>query len=237
MSRISTRTSTRISTRSSAPTSLNGGLRRTPTIDLGLGGAALVEPDNDTLTGALVEMQMFTYEQVRERLDVQNVGDVERLGRTIGGLAILALGSTAPQSMQWPVRMLGAGIALTGVAGWCPLYHSTGVTSARRAGRPAGRSHAPALAHARSAAIRDDAGSGTMTSTLDGAFDALVAGRHGDPFALLGPHLEHGHLVIRALLPDRRAGAGHARRRRTARDGQARTPAASSKPRCLASIA
>ena len=110
-------------------TSLNGGLRRTPTIDLGLGGAALVEPDNDTLTGALVEIDMLTYEQARERLDVQNVGDVERLGRTIGGLAILALGSGSPRSVRWPLRALGAGIALTGVTGWCPLYHSAGVTS------------------------------------------------------------------------------------------------------------
>jgi glutaredoxin len=110
-------------------TSLNGGLRRTPTIDLGLGGAALVEPDNDTLTGALVEIDMLTYDQTRERLDVQNVGDVERLGRTIGGLAILALGSGSPRSVRWPLRALGAGIALTGVTGWCPLYHSAGVTS------------------------------------------------------------------------------------------------------------
>ena len=29
---------------------LNGGRRRTPVIDLGMGGSPLVEPDNDTLT-------------------------------------------------------------------------------------------------------------------------------------------------------------------------------------------
>jgi 1,4-alpha-glucan branching enzyme len=40
-----------------------------------------------------------------------------------------------------------------------------------------------------------------MTSTIDRGFDALVAGRHGDPFALLGPHIENGHLVIRAYRP------------------------------------
>ena len=34
---------------------LNRGQRRTPVIDLGLGGPPLVEPDNDSLTGALVE--------------------------------------------------------------------------------------------------------------------------------------------------------------------------------------
>ena len=33
---------------------LNDGTRRTPTIDMGVGGGALVEPENDTLTGALV---------------------------------------------------------------------------------------------------------------------------------------------------------------------------------------
>src|SRR5262245_18533071 len=110
-------------------TALNGGVRRTPTIDLGVGGSALVEPDNDTLTGALVEMEMLTHEQARERLDVQNVGDIERIGRTMAGLAILALGSAAPRRMRWPTRVLGAGIAVTGVTGWCPVYHSTGVTS------------------------------------------------------------------------------------------------------------
>ena len=110
-------------------TSLNGGVRRTPTIDLGLGGAALVEPDNDTLTGALVEMDMLTHDQARERLDVQNVGDVERIGRTMAGLAILALGSAAPRAVRWPVQAIAAGIALTGVAGWCPIYHSAGMTS------------------------------------------------------------------------------------------------------------
>ncbi len=39
---------------------LNHGERRTPTIDLGLGGEALVEPDNDTLSAALVEREMLT---------------------------------------------------------------------------------------------------------------------------------------------------------------------------------
>ena len=31
---------------------------------------------------------------------------------------------------------------------------------------------------------------------------AIVEGRHGDPFAILGPHRVGGHLVIRAFLPD-----------------------------------
>src|SRR5574339_127501 len=55
--------------------SLNGGQRRTPTIDLAVGGPALVEPDNDTLSSALVELQMLTQQDVHERLALQNVGD------------------------------------------------------------------------------------------------------------------------------------------------------------------
>src|SRR5687767_15235858 len=59
--------------------SLNGGKRRTPTIDLGVGSSALVEPENDMLTEALVELQMLTQDDVHERLTVQNVGDLERV--------------------------------------------------------------------------------------------------------------------------------------------------------------
>ena len=71
---------------------LNDGRRRTPTIDLGLGGSALVEPDNDTLTGALVEMDMLTEEDAHERLGVQNVGDFERVLRTGAGVALAFAG-------------------------------------------------------------------------------------------------------------------------------------------------
>ena len=39
----------------------------------------------------------------------------------------------------------------------------------------------------------------------EAAIDALVLGRHGDPFALLGPHREGEGWVIRALLPRARA--------------------------------
>ena len=49
-------------------TALNGGVRRTPTIDLGLGGEPLVEPDNDAITGALVEVEMLTHGDAAERL-------------------------------------------------------------------------------------------------------------------------------------------------------------------------
>src|SRR3990170_1055679 len=81
---------------------LNDGHRRTPTIDLGMGGAALVEPDNDTLTGALVEMEMLTQQDAHERLGVQNVGDLERVLRTTASAALALAGSAAPRGARWP---------------------------------------------------------------------------------------------------------------------------------------
>ena len=108
---------------------LNGGMRRTPTIDLGIGGPALVEPSNDTLSAALVELQMLTQDDLRERLAFQNVGDTERALRTGVGAALVLLGSSAPRSLKWPVRLAGVAIAASGLAGWCPIYHRAGVTS------------------------------------------------------------------------------------------------------------
>lgn len=109
--------------------SLNGGRRRTPTIDLGVGGAALVEPDNDTLTGALIEMEMLTAEDVDDRMGVQNVGDVERIGRMLAGLALIGLAAGVRRGARWPIALVGTVVGLTGVAGWCPACHYAGVTS------------------------------------------------------------------------------------------------------------
>src|SRR5512134_2462615 len=108
---------------------LNGGRRRTPTIDLGVGGPALVEPDNDTLTGALVELEMLTRADVHERMAVQNVGDFERLVRGGAGLALIAVAGAAPRGLRALLRLTGAGVVLSGLAGWCPAYHYAGVTS------------------------------------------------------------------------------------------------------------
>lgn len=108
---------------------LNDGKRRTPTIDLGVGGPALIEPDNDTLTAALVELDMLTGEEVRDRLSVQNVGDLERVGRTIFGLLLLGIGNAASRSAKWPFVLLGSIVTVSGVTGWCPAYHLAGVTS------------------------------------------------------------------------------------------------------------
>ena len=108
--------------------SLNEGRRRTPTIDLGVGGTALIEPENDTLSEALVELQMLTQEEVQERLAVQNVGDTERAIRAgVGGVLLLA--SVGSPALKWPLRVAGAFGLLTGVSGWCPLFHAGGVTS------------------------------------------------------------------------------------------------------------
>jgi mycoredoxin len=108
---------------------LNNGERRTPTIDLGMGGQPLVEPDNEVLTEALVEREMLSREDAQARLGVQNIGDVERVARTTAGIALVVAGGTAPTVVRWPLRVLGMITAATGVSGWCPLYYSAGVTS------------------------------------------------------------------------------------------------------------
>ena len=109
--------------------SLNNGERRTPTIDLGLGGTPLIEPDNATLTEALVEMQMLTIEDVEDRLSVQNVGDTERTMRTAVGAALVLAGGLAPRRLRLPLRLAGIVTVLTGITGWCPAFHFLGLTS------------------------------------------------------------------------------------------------------------
>jgi hypothetical protein len=109
--------------------SLNHGERRTPTIDVGLGGPALVEPDNDTLTAALVEIEMLTEFDVRERQTVQNVGDLERVLRTAAGATLVLAGVVAPRGVGGALKLVGAAVALSGIGGWCPVYQASGVTS------------------------------------------------------------------------------------------------------------
>jgi glutaredoxin len=108
---------------------LSGGGRRTPIIDLGLGGPPLVEPDNDTLTAALVEVEMLTLDDARSRMSAQNVGDLERVGRTMVGVAMLVGAAAAPKRARLPLGVLGTAVALTGIAGWCPVYQRAGLTS------------------------------------------------------------------------------------------------------------
>jgi hypothetical protein len=108
---------------------LNGGERRTPIIDLGVGGPALIEPDNDTLTGALVELEMLTQDDAHGRMAVQNVGDVERVIRGGAGLALRAVAAAAPRGLRGLLQLAGAGVAFSGLTGWCPAYHYAGLTS------------------------------------------------------------------------------------------------------------
>jgi glutaredoxin len=109
--------------------SLNGGHRRTPTIDLGFGGAPLVEPDNDDLAAALVERDMLSMDDAAERLSVQNVGDFERVLRTLGGVALFLAGRSGPSMTRRPMQLAGIVLGLSGLSGWCPAYHAAGVTS------------------------------------------------------------------------------------------------------------
>ena len=108
---------------------LNHGQRRTPTIDLGAGGRALVEPDNETLAMAAVEGRLLSRDEAHERLGIQNVGDIERVARTTAGIALVAAAGASPRALRWPLRALGLVAAVTGISGWCPAYHTVGVTS------------------------------------------------------------------------------------------------------------
>jgi glutaredoxin len=133
---------------------LSGG-RRTPTIDLGVGGPALVEPPNDTLTGALVEISMLTGDEALDRMAIQNVGDTERLARTFSGAALLGVSGSVPRRSRWTFRLAGLYLALTGATGWCPTYHSLGVTSLGGPGdRPDEAERADWLARRTPAAVR-----------------------------------------------------------------------------------
>ena len=108
---------------------LNDGQRRTPVIDLGFGGAPLVEPDNDSLTGALVEREMLSDHDAVERLAVQNVGDFERVLRTLAGAVLIIASRTVHRRARWPFTLAGAVLGLSGLTGWCPAYQAAGVTS------------------------------------------------------------------------------------------------------------
>ena len=140
---------------------LNDGERRTPTIDLGMGGGPLIEPSNETLTAALVEMSMLTLDDAYERMSVQNVGDTERVVRVTAGAAVLAAGRIAPRGARWIFGMAGLFLAATGLAGWCPGFHAAGVTSLGGPGDRAEEAERGAwLAPRTGGAVRLAAGSG-----------------------------------------------------------------------------
>jgi glutaredoxin len=143
---------------------LNGGRRRTPVIDLGVGGTALVEPENGTLTEALVELEMLTQDAVHERLGVQNVGDTERVIRSGVAAALLVGAAAGPRPLRRPLRAVAAVAAVTGITGWCPIYHYAGVTSLDGPGdRPDEARRRTWLAPRHSTANADESRRGALT--------------------------------------------------------------------------
>jgi glutaredoxin len=108
-------------------TRITGGQRRTPVVRVGR--QVLVEPSNAELIHALEQAGLLAPSTVLAFEHGQNVGDLERLLRLIGaGLAIAATADT-PAALRVPLRLLAAGLALTAVIGWCPVYDAHGVTS------------------------------------------------------------------------------------------------------------
>ncbi|HEY8549121.1 MAG TPA: YgaP-like transmembrane domain [Vicinamibacterales bacterium] len=108
-------------------TTLGSGARRTPIVDVR--GQALVEPSNAQLISALTTARLLSEQDVDERLMVQNVGDAERVLRVGGGAALMIMSGSVPRGGRLPLGLLGLGLILTGIAGWCPVYHAAGVSS------------------------------------------------------------------------------------------------------------
>jgi mycoredoxin len=108
-------------------TLLNQGVRRTPVVTIG--SDVFVEPTNSAMTAALLAHGLLTREDVAERLHLQNVGDFERVIRVSSGLLVLASQRQAPAVLRGLLTLTGAGLVLTGVFGWCPVFHVKGVSS------------------------------------------------------------------------------------------------------------
>lgn len=108
-------------------TTLNQGVRRTPVVTIG--NDVFVEPTNSAMTSALLAHGLLTREEVAERLHLQNVGDFERVIRVSSGLLVLASQRQAPPLLRGLLTLTGAGLVLTGVFGWCPVFHAKGVSS------------------------------------------------------------------------------------------------------------
>jgi mycoredoxin len=108
-------------------TTLNQGVRRTPVVTIG--SDVFVEPTNPAMTAALLAHGLLTRDQVAERLHLQNVGDFERVIRVSSGLLVLATQRQAPAVLRGLMTLTGAGLVLTGVFGWCPVFQAKGVSS------------------------------------------------------------------------------------------------------------
>jgi mycoredoxin len=108
-------------------TVLNQGVRRTPVVTIG--SDVFVEPTNSAMTSALLAHGLLTRDQVAERLHLQNVGDFERVIRVSSGLLVLASQRQAPAVLRGLFTLTGTALVLTGVFGWCPVFHAKGVSS------------------------------------------------------------------------------------------------------------
>lgn len=108
-------------------TTLNQGVRRTPVVTIE--SNVFVEPTNAAMTEALLEHGLLTRAQVADRLHLQNVGDFERVLRVSSGLLVLAGQRQAPAALRGLLTLTGAGLVLSGVFGWCPVFHVKGVSS------------------------------------------------------------------------------------------------------------
>ena len=61
----------------------------------------------------------------------RNEGTLDRALRVVVGLAILSLAFFGPKS---PIAYIGLIPLLTGIVGYCPLYHLIGVNTCRSRG-------------------------------------------------------------------------------------------------------
>lgn len=62
-------------------------------------------------------------------MTVQNLGDLERALRLVGGLTAIAAVRYAPRAVQFPLGLMAISTVLSGVTGWCPTYAAAGLTS------------------------------------------------------------------------------------------------------------
>ena len=104
--------------------------------------------------GKIIVVQMLTDDQVSDRLAVQNVGDFERVLRTVGGAVLLLAARLAPRA-RWPLALMGTFAAASGLTGWCPIYHAAGVTSLEGPGDRPDEVTRTAWLAARRGAMRD----------------------------------------------------------------------------------
>ena len=92
--------------------------------------------------------------------------------------------------MRVPLRVLAVGLALTAAIGWCPVYDAQGVTSVGGPGDHPDEAERDSWL-ATTSPCRHVPGAPTV-SLLEPSLRAVLNATHGDPFAVLGPHVEGG---------------------------------------------